>query len=338
MPLLVREARANLFSARARGFPLVILAVAVGALQVVVLATQERALTEELTRLQQDGRNIVMITGSDRHTPARIDESSCRALADDPAVVRAGGLGLPRLRDFVQLGSGITVVESSAGLFPELRAHDALIGSALADVRGARLLEADDGTILDAVAGRAQPTGVDTDYAVVVPGSFVGSGASACVVVLDLFADASTTMPGLVSQVSSTGGPIAATQAMSGGADPVRLHLAGIGRYLPAGWGLALALMAGVLTHVRAGELAAYRFSGTSARSLGILLSLEHLAVGGVLAAAGTAAALVGAQAFRDPAVPVISAVVSASVYVVAAHVLTVGVLRANPVDLAKDR
>jgi len=46
----------------------------------------------------------------------------------------------------------------------------------------------------------------------------------------------------------------------------------------------------------------------------------------------------VTSAAFRDPIVPVLSVVVSALVFFVAAQILTVGVTRANPVDLAKDR
>lgn len=335
---LVREVGAHLFSARARGRPLVLLAVLLGALQVAVLAMQERALVAELARLHDAGRNVVVIAAADRDRPARIDEESCRRLGEDPAVVRAGALGAPFLRDFVQLGAGVTVVPSSPGLFPELRSHDAVIGATLADVTGERILQADDGTVLEATVGPRQPTGIDTGYAVVVPGEFDGVGAAACVVVLDAFADAEQLGPVLVAQVSSTGGPIGASPPRASEIDPVRAHLTGLGRYLPVAWGCVLALVCGVLTLARAGELAAYRFAGTSPRSLALLLALEHLAVGGVVAASGSLAAVATWTSFRDPVVPVLHSVVSASVFVALSLVLTVATVRKNPVDLAKDR
>jgi hypothetical protein len=195
-----------------------------------------------------------------------------------------------------------------------------------------------DGTLLDAVVGSAQPGGVGIDYTVAVAGDLDWGGAVACVVVLDVFADGRAVSADLVGQVSTLGGPVGVSKGVAQDVDPIRTYREGVGRYLPAAWGLVLALMAGLATLARAGELAAYRLSGTSARSLGLLLSFEHLAVAGVLAASGAIASVVTSAAFRDPIVPVLSVVVSALVFFVAAQILTVGVTRANPVDLAKDR
>lgn len=339
---LVREAVRNVADVRARLFPALVLAV-VGGSAVAVFAGLEAAnLQHQLGSLQGQGRLVLEISSTSPQIPAFIDRRSCEALTGTAGVERAGIVVPEGLWDVGQLGANVPVSAVSRTLFPELDRADALVGSALREPSPDFLLTLPAGLVGTGHVMPEQPKGVDTNSAILVGlGPEVTTGPS-CRVVLNPFGHASEAVPRVVAALKSTGAePIAANSPFQDNIDPVKEFLARSSRYLPLLLGTLGGFAAAVIDRVRLSEFAAYRLSGTSGRSLAVLILLEQLLLCGAVVAATSLAALVVVAVSGYPAsVPavVLSGVAAGAVWVVVATLLTLDVPLRRPTDLAKDR
>lgn len=289
---LAREATRNVFVRHSRLFALVIVAMVAGIGSSLFMAYESNALREQLATLDAQGRNVISFAAAPSASgPSQISRRSCENLSVARGVVRAGLLESGPRTPVVQLGQPVSTVRASTTLFPALLEHEALIGSVLLRPQRDSLIETGLGT-LDAYPATVQPTGVGTNSSLVLPLSPSAIAGAQCVVVLKPSAAASEQIPILAAQLVVSGQPVAGKQATAQSVDPIALYLSRTSRYLPLLLGLACALAAALRNYLRAGEFAAYRLSGTSARSLGMIIFFEQAIVAGTGLVSGTAVLL----------------------------------------------
>lgn len=101
---------------------------------------------------------------------------------------------------------------------------------------------------------------------------------------------------------------------------------------------LLLRNLAERLNRVRTGEWAAYRMSGTSPRSLFVLLSLEQALLAGCLALSGALPTLAAASSLVSPVATAGIVLAAAALWVIAGVVMSVDLPLRQPTNLAKDR
>jgi len=336
---MVREANANVFSPAARMFPVLAVAVLVGAGQSSLMIHQASQLDETLAALTMSGRNVVTVAPPSPDSVSTVDRVSCEALAEYPQIERAGLVGTAERTEVVELGAFLPLQPVSATLLPGLDAYDAVVGSALwSDDDPTLTLAAPGGQVLHAEVGDEMPAGVPTGSALAIPLGATTTSGSYCVVVLDPYLPLTDARTLVLADLQMAGEPLAATSPYKETVDVVALHLSRTERFLPAG----IAVLAGFsvlgLSRLRSSELAAYRLSGTSRRSLATILLLEQAILAGFYLTSATAAALVLGPLLRDPAVPILWAVVGALGWTVCAgSAASITVLR-RASDLAKDR
>lgn len=339
---LVHEAVRNVGDWRARLFPVLILAVLGGSGLAVFFSVEANTLHQQLTNLSMQGRLVVEISSTNPGVLVKIDRASCEGLANQAGVERAGIVALADRHEVPQLGTSIPFDAVSTTLFPELDHVDALIGSELREPGPDFTLTLPNGVLGTAHIMDAQPRGVDTNSAVLVA---LGPGASSgpsCRVVMSPLGTPEEVIPRVVAQLRVVGEqPVTATSPFQNNIDPIQQFFGHSSRNLPLLLGLLGGFAAAVINRVRLGELAAYRLSGTSGRTLAVLLALEQCLLAGALAASVAVTAAIASLALDYPAsitAVALSGLAAAAAWVVAATVFTLDIPARRPTDLAKDR
>ncbi|KRC62313.1 hypothetical protein ASE14_00195 [Agromyces sp. Root81] len=238
---------------------------------------------------------------------------------------------------FVQLGPAVQVYAVSATLLPALSEADVNVGSELGFTGGQRLLLMPDGSAQTALLGQKTPAGMNLGSAVAVPLTPNETRVQSCVVTLDRFADTEAATARLSSSLSATGGTLAGTTEFAENVDPVEAFVNRPDRYLPVGLGMICGLVGLGMNRFRSSDIASYRFSGTTVRSMFLLLFFEQALLAGCFAAAGSLALLLVSGYFAAPAaqVPWVVAGAFAWLFVATGNLL---LSRGDPSSLSKDR
>ena len=335
---LAREACRNVFDLRSRLFFLLGLAALMGALIPIYAAVQSTQLRAQLSQDALRGRNILVFAALNADSPVEISRASCERLSSSPDVVRAGVLLPLPTRNFLQLGAVIPVAAASSTLLPELARFGALVGSALRPTGPAFSLLMPDGGIQSAIVNNPQPDVIGTNSNVVVGLPPAVTSTPRCIVVLTPTAIEAEAVPQLRAQLQSTGGAVSAQQEFTESRSPIALFLGRPDQFLPLLLALAGALSAGMLNRLRTAEWAAYRMSGTSARSLAIIMLCEQSALAGCLGLAATLATLVLAPVLISPVATIGMALAAAALWVGVGTFASVQICWRKPTSLAKDR
>lgn len=336
--LIAREAVRNTCAIRARLYPLVLLAAVFGVAAPLFAAWQSQQFTHQLDNETAAGRNLISISALDRNNPAQITINSCDALSRDADVTAAGAIepGLPE--DFAQLGTNISVLAASPTLLPALNQHSALIGPDLTHAKKPFTLLMPSGHVVGGERSSSEPDQLGTNTAVVVGLSSSAPPTATCYVKVAPTADALQTGNRLITELDTSGGALTATEQFTEPQNPITVFHARPDQYLPLLLGLAGGLAAGILNRLRSGEWASYRMSGTSPRSLRLLLSLEQLTVAGFMLATSALTALVMQGTLVSPASTVLLSAAGAAIWVLLASILSADLPRRKPTSLAKDR
>lgn len=347
LSLLAREAVRNVLTTAGRLFPMLILAVVFGSAHVAFAAHQGTALEAQLDELQTQGRNVIDLSGDAPAGPGtapQVSRASCEALSELPMVDRAG---LRRDSDesvsYAQIGLNVPVRAMSVTLAPALNDYDALLGtglvnqSKLGDIDAITVVS-DTGTTFTAYADPSiGMEGLSTSAMFVPLGPDVTSGPT-CMVVLDRYANLQDSRAVLAASIDIDGGAGRADALLTETADLVQTYLNRSDRFLPMLLGVIGGLAVAGIAGLRSSELAAYRLSGTSPRSMAMLLGIEQALVAGlfVCSSALTVAILRG-EIISAPAVLGWS-LLAAMVWLTVGNLATLPILRKRPSDMAKDR
>jgi hypothetical protein len=336
--LVWREALLNVFSFGGRLFPLLCFAVLLGAGQVMFMASESNTLKHELNSLYLSGRNIIVFTPAVQGTRTTISRRSCESLSSADGVQRAGLFVIEGTQDFAQLGRNIPVVAASVSLFPSLARSDAVVGSLLGSHSGPYDLGLPGGVDVRAVSGQKQPTGVDTNSAVVVPLAANVTKGNECIVVLDRFSRLAEATPRLAASLAVTGGPIVGESQLNESVNVIQQYIGRPGRLFALALGLLAGLAAALLNRFRSSEFAAYRMSGTSPRTLALLIAEEQWLLAGTATASSILAVIVLQTYFFAAVPPVLWSVAAGLLWVVVACLGSIGPVIGSPMKLAKDR
>lgn len=339
---LVHEAVRNVGDWRAKLFPILVFAVLGGSCLAVFFSVEANSLHQQLTHLTMEGRLVVDISSTNPQTPVKIERESCEDLAHQPGVARAGIYSQIAYLEVPQLGASIPFAGVSTTLFPELDHVDALIGSELREPGPDFTLTLPNDVLGTTHVMAAQPRGVDTNSAVLVPLVPAQDTGPSCRVVMGPLSDPAEVVPRAVAQLRTTeAGDIIAISPFQNNIDPIQQFLGRSARNLPLLLGLLGGFAAAVINRVRFGELAAYRLSGTSGRSLALLLTLEQCLLAGVLATSTALAAVATGLVLGYPAsvaAATLSGLGAAATWVITAALFTLDIPARRPTDLAKDR
>jgi|GEM_PF-863390 len=336
---LAREVNRTLFNPRSRSSALLFLAVALGVGAVALPAVESQGFRSQLAEQQAAGRNIVVFGSRDTQHPVAIDRASCDSLTAVPGVPRSGLTELEGMDDFVQLGPNVSVLGSTSSLFPDLRDGVLLVGSALHPPVAAEFtLVAANGPLYRARVNRVEPTGLNSNSAVVVPLAPDIRSASSCIAVLDAYSNANQLLPVLRARLHTSGGDMVASLASNPTIDPVTVFLNRPGQYVALLLGLLGGLATGMITRSRSSEFAAYRMSGTTPPAAALLLAMQHLQIAALFAASSCAAVIVLRGALAAPLSAALSCLAGAATWLLAALVVTVDLPLRNVLALAKDR
>lgn len=341
LSLLVREAVRNVLARRSRLFPVVALAILLGSAQVAVAAHQSQSFAAQVEALQQKGRNVLSITSGETPT---IDRQSCEALTTLDAVTRAGirTENAPTV-DFSQLGPNIPLRSVSTTLVPELSTHDIIVGRGLAkasQLGGASTfsLAGETGQVLDAYVSPTLGAEMSSTSALFVAADPSVTLATTCIVVLDRRADARQVLPVALASLTVDGPSVTGSTLMNETVNVTDLYLKRVERWLPLLLGVIGGLAVAAISGLRSSELAAYRLSGTSPRSLGMLLAFEQLLVAGLFVTASTITALLLRADLTSAAATVGWSIAAGMAWLVCGALAGLPVLRRAPTDMAKDR
>lgn len=334
---LWREASRNVFSRESRLLLLVCVAVLLATSATLFAAFQWTSFRTALEKSQLNGRNTIVFEGSDANVPTMIARDSCEALNNQPDVVRAGGVSSIGAATFTQLGSAVQVYAVSPSLVPELMRVDVVAGFALGLTTGQHLLLMPDGSTVSAVRGAMLPAGVNLGSAVSVPLAPTERTVEKCVVNLDRFANAATATPRLSSSISTTGGSLTAGSEYAENGDPVASFITRPDRYLPIILGLLCGIVGLGLNRFRSSDIASYRFSGTTRRSMFMILYFEQALLAGCFAVAGALGLLFVSDSFVQPAAQVLWAVAGACAWLIVA-LANLALSGGDPSALSKDR
>ncbi|ROS52692.1 hypothetical protein [Frigoribacterium sp. PhB24] len=290
---LVREAALNVANPWSRMCTLLLLAALAGSTCASFAACESAGFTNRLDHLEARGSNVLSFQASASDTNVTISRASCEALAVQGGVSRAGLLISEGTRDVPEIGGRTPVLTGSVTLFPPLASRDGLLGPNLVTSSEERYVSLAPAEVRHVSVNDRQPEGIPTNNALVLPLSIERTSAPNCLVVLDRYQDIRTAVATLEPQLEVSGGPLIARTQLSQTSDPVADWRHRPGQYLPLAIGLIGGFCSSLLLWTRANDIAAYRLSGTSKRSLAQLLSVEMLLVVGLFATSGTVAAQV---------------------------------------------
>lgn len=240
--------------------------------------------------------------------------------------------------DFLRLGRNIPIVVASESLFPNLGTYDALIGASLISAAKPTVLRTSSGQDLYAAGGQAAPDSLGVGNAVTLLLEPSIKYGSQCVVFLSKFSDQQKNISLLAGQLNVVGAPIAGRAQLTESVDTVSGYIRRPGRHLPLIVGLMGAVASGLLNRGRASELASYRLSGTTRRSLAILIALEQSLVAGVGLASGIFALILLSQYFFNLLSAIFSLAVGVFGWLFLGCLLSLPVIVKTPTELVKDR
>lgn len=335
---LLREASLNVFGYGSKMRNLALLAVLLGSTQVVASGWLNQGLEDNLSRLTAAGRNVMIYSSSNPERPSTIGRQSCEALTLAQGVERSGLIQQVESIDIPQIGSTINRIEASFTLFPDLKSSDLLIGSALPESPEAGSLITADGAVLSAVRSRPQPSGIDTNSAVVQALPPNTDAGVSCAVVLDKFARTAQFDDILGAQLATSGGPVTARLALNERIDVIELFIVNPLRYLPLLFGLLGGITSVLVSTSRSSEYAVYRMAGTSRGLLGFLVGCEHALVAGVVGTTGALSALLVAPLLMSPPAAIMWALSSSLLWLLTSLFGTFSIILRDPLSLAKDR
>jgi hypothetical protein len=290
---LAREALRNIFDLRSRMFALVILALLAGVGAAAYSAWESNLFQDQLLQNAREGRNILEFVSATPNHQVRISRKSCETLTQIPGVERAGLLQSEGTRDFPGVGADLPTLSASLTLFPQLRKDDVIVGDDLKHAAGSFSILMPDGTVRKAAVGVTEPIGIDVNSSLVTALNPTITSGGSCLVVLSPYANENDIQPTLSASLRVNGGAIQGQSQYPSQQDPIAAFLARPGQYLPLLLGAFGGLAAGIFNRLRGSEFAAYRLSGTSVRSLAILLTLEQIVLAGVFIATSLASSIV---------------------------------------------
>lgn len=342
--LLAREALVNVSSWRSKSAVLVILTVLVGSVFPLFMVREATSLAVQLDSLVAEGRGVVIFTSYSSDMSARITRASCEHLADATGVQRAGLLEYPDPKKgqtasvmVMELGGKTSLAHASVTLFPQLRLYGALVGSAINTHAGPTSLSVG-GAAVRAAPLATQPEGISVNSTLVLPLEATTATGDTCIAVLDPTVNAEELMPLLHSRLNILDNPIRASEQLERNLDPLSIYLDRPTRFLPLLLAAVGALTAAVLNQLRASEFAAYRMSGTTRRSLALIVFLEQ----GLITGLGLTSALATTLVVRDQLLSPLStacwAFAAFGLWWILAITLTIPILLRRPSRLAKDR
>lgn len=342
--MLVREAVRNVVGRRSRVSVLLVGALVCGSAVALVQDLGWRSFEAELAELEMRGRNVLVARRAEAEAEVTFSRASCERLASAEHVVRAGPLEPLDTRDVLQLGPAVGVVGSSETLFAELGDVDVIIGASLRASGeegggGAPSTLAVEGLgVGQAATGKTQPVGVDTNSAVVVRLAPEVTRVTTCVLVIERHVDPGEMAVMVAGQLDAAGGPVMVRPAIELSHDPLEMFEHRSERFVPLLLGAVLALCAAAMYRFRMPELATYLASGTSRRSLLLLIALEHALIGGVVAASGALAVVVLSGWLLRPELALFHAAAAGVTYLVCALLGTVWSAVGRPTDVLKER
>ena len=309
----------------------VLMGVAMSGLQVADWTTLDR----QLDAADASGHTVISF-GATPQAQTEIAISSCEALTHAPGVEVAGAM-IPSGRTTVdQLGSGISAVRASSSLVPELTRAEVAVGDLLAPA-SAGVITGDSGYVRTYVAASPRPPGIDVNSAVISPLLTADVSTAYCVARLSSFADVDALAPILLSSLSSSGAP-PAVRSVSDTFDPVDAYLNRTTRWAPAGVGVVCAFISLVLLLARGSEIAAYRLSGTSRRSMMLLCVIEQSVYAAVMWCSVTLTALALAPFLGSVSAVVAAGGIAACVWLALYSVGAYVNVRRDPTALARER
>ncbi len=336
--LLAREALKNVVDARARLMPVLVFAVAAGLGGALFAAYDANMLRHQLATDALRGRNVVEFTAANPKQAIEISRSSCEGLTRLPGVIRAGQLAIVGTINLPQIGADLPIAGASQQLFPALGSYDFLIGSALRGRTSSFELLLPSGEFGRADSSPAQPAGIDVDSDVVTLLPPRVSSSPNCYVVFSQFADAQNEALVASARLRVTGGSVGATRFFVDASNPIAAYHNRATRFLPWLLGFVGGLITGVLTRSRIGELAAYRLSGTSTRSLWVLMLFEQLTLAGAFVASALLGALIVSKYFYSALPFGANILLAASTWIIVAVATSIDIALRAPTSLAKDR
>lgn len=334
---LLREATRNAFSLRSRVYPVLLFAALASTAWPIVAAQQSMNLSATLDAESLAGRNVVRVTSSDAQNPAEIDIASCEGLAEQPDVEAAGAIVPLGSFDLPQLGSNIPVLGASTTLVHELDRARAVVGPSLRTTPTPDLFLAPDGTTLTATRGHPTASSIGTNNAVTVAISPTTQWVNACVILLDELADSSVVVERLTSSLVARGGALSAVQEFKSPTNPIDTYRNSLLGMLPFAVGLAGAAAGIGAMFARTSEWATYRLSGTSRRSLVVLITLEQLLCALVFSAGSAVATVIFAGLLVSPESTLFSAAAGSMMWVAVSLVGASLLALRSPITMARE-
>lgn len=286
-PALIQEASRNALNWSSRQTISIAAAILIGLAIAAVSFLDFTGLTATLGRLQDEGRNLIVVQSANPQEPAKISVPLCEQLVDIPAIARAGTVVPLRSANLTQLGPHVPIVGVSPSLLPRLATVDAIVGSSLG-LRAGNITLIVDGAPEHAQVGAAQPDALGTNSAVAVALPPTMGFSPQCLVELKKYESITQVAPVILAELRSAGGPVIAAPQLKESFNVLAAYRDRPDRWLPLGAGALGALIALTLLVMRSSELAAYRLSGTSSTDLIKLLVVEQILLAGTTVAFGS--------------------------------------------------
>jgi len=279
------------------------------------------------------GHDVLTVHSVDADEPATIRVGACEALVSDPRVERAGILRDGKLVAIPQLGPDQRLIEASAGLFPQLRDADALVGPKLPPVRGALIV---DGRPLLALTLEEQPRGVDVNSSVLLPVRTFRHVHADCVVVLRPLVHVDQTAADLIAALDARGALTASGPGL-GAEDLGTAYVERGERWFSIAAGVLGGLVSALVNRFRSPEFAVYRLSGTSLVDATRLVAYEQLVAAGVFVATVSVFTCMLGERLIAPTAVLWWALAGAAAWFVTSVAASLPVVLRNPVTTLRD-
>jgi hypothetical protein len=328
----------NVFSPRSGLSVLVLLSTVLGAAFPLVEVREFQKFRIQLVDLEARGRGVVLFSAANPDEEAAIERSSCDALTEDTSVARAGLLLAERNASFPQLGTSIPVFRASTTLFPLLSSVDALIGSELPGARELRRVAAGSGRQFTSAPADVQPEGIRANSSLVFALDSATVTGPLCIAVLNPLEQDRREGPRLAAALHASGGSLAARSVLQESVDIVASFEGRPTRFLGLASGFLGAISTTVMLWARSSELATYRVSGTSRRSLFVLLATQHALLAGCFVTSAAIAIAFAEHDLVSVAETVLLSLCGAALWVIAGAVGAVRPVASRVLTLAKDR
>jgi hypothetical protein len=368
---LLREALLNTLGRGSRQNVIASVAIALGLASALGSTFVENELRRDDLARERAGYGVLQIGSTSDSDEARISRTSCEALTSRDGVRRAGVIiPLDRVA-FVQTGAAHVALVSTT-LLPALVEVDAVVGRDLVGdgamgfpgsagvgvpargVEGADeartaaggeapwWLASADGAVSARVGG-VEPAGIGLGSVISFALPADVDEAPVCIVevapTLIGGATAGDVTSEIIAGLETEGPDVGAFPVETGGTSLREVWSGSPARAFPVGAGVVGALIAGLVLVLRSSEIAAYRLSGTSARSLLRLLFFEQAVLAGCLvSAAGVGFAMLACVGAAVSPSGLHWALLSGVAWLVVVGVPAFVTASRNPVRLARDR